>query len=704
MQKMYKPFRIGVLFVILAAMMTLFILTLYRIQVVEAVATEDNTYPVGRIISRRVPLAAARGNIYDRNGVLLASGRASYNITINHAQLTGALDPVTNARMANDIILELVYAALEAGVPYNDTFPVTLGAPFDFLAGMSPTQRSRLDTYIDYHTRALNRDMTASELMTWMRRHYGIDMTTGIAEARIISGIRWELELRLIPPLAHLPPYIFAEDVPVEFAIMIEERGLIGVNIETGFVREYHTPYAAHLLGYVGRIPNYLVEQFVHELGYPLDAVIGRTGVELAFESYLRGVDGVKILEISTGGTVVGMEIIEEPQPGQHVYLTLDINLQAEAERALRDYIRYTNAQRFYDELDEITGGAVVVLDVRTGELLASASYPTFDPRTRVQNITMLNNDPARPLFNRALNGRYVPGSTFKMVTALAGMREGSIARWTQFNCVGVYRRLEADGFIISCHIVHAGGSGHGRRDVVQALAISCNYFFFETASRIHLGGRLAGTAMATAAADFGLGVSSGLQIEGTLGVLDSPERRDAIEGDGWWSAYTLTTAFGQGHNLFTPLQLANYTATIANQGVRNNLTLLRRVRSHNLTETLYVHTPTVANVIEEAYYISIIHAGMVEASRTGTGRSVFADFRIPTASKTGTVQREGAQMNDATFVAYAPANNPRIAVAVVIERGGSGSAIMPIARDIFDFYFTDRPTLPAPAFGELIP
>ncbi|MCL2408375.1 MAG: penicillin-binding transpeptidase domain-containing protein [Oscillospiraceae bacterium] len=708
MQKLYKPFRVGLLFTVLAVMMALFVLTLYRLQIVDAQAAGDGLPPVS-FTSRNVTTVAARGNIYDRNGVLLVSGRPALNITLDWTQLAGPNSPNSPARR-NEIILDLIYDTLDAGLSYTDTFPVTPGPPFEFLTDMTATQRRRLDRYIEFHWRSLNPDITASELLDWMRRHYQIDYTIGINDARLIMGVRYELEIRRI--IGDIPPYTFAYDVPHDLVASLAERNKHGVNIENTFVRKYHTPYAAHLLGYVGSITEAMFERFVTELGYPMDAIVGRAGAELAFEEYLRGIAGQKTVITNIYGTVTDVFVEREPVPGNHVFLSIDIGQQQLAEHALRDHIYRLNNDPYRSELDRIPGGAVVVTDVRTGEVLASASYPTFDLATRTENFAALSQDPNRPMFNRATMGIYSPGSTFKMVTAFTALREGTATRWSQISCTGLYR-IAAPGtdeiiFTARCWILPVAGVGHGSLNVVESLAHSCNYFFFETMARIPGHAFEAGYAMGEASREFGLGVPTGIQIGESTGRVGDPAFKREWYTDpnqhGWWLADTAVTAFGQGYNMFTPVQLATYTATIANDGVRNALTLLSRVRSNDLSQVIYAHTPYVQHVIEETDYISYLQAGMVGASNWGTARSMFADYRIQVASKTGTVQRTYEDVNTGLFVAYAPANNPEIAIAIVVERGGSGAAIMGIARDIFDYYFAEARRFPVMAYGDLRP
>jgi len=691
---MYTPARIGLIFVIMAIMLTVYVSALYVIQIHNPMILDENQAP-RRYITRVSTLTAARGNIYDRNGVLLASGRPSYNIKIDWWALRASPD-------ANDIVQELVYAAMDEGLTYTDTFPVTRGAPFEFLTNMSTVQQNRLNAYYEFHQ--IDPDITVSELLAWMRNHYKIDYTVGILDARLIIGVRYELEIRAI--VHSISPYVFAYDVGSDFVTYLEERGLTGVYDESTFVREYHTTSASHLLGYIGAMTAEEYEIY-RDRGYPMDAVVGKVGAEFAFEEYLHGSSGEQTIRMREDGTVVSVEVTKDPVPGQHVSLTLDLDLQIATEHALRSQIDIINLERTEEEEEMIPGGAVVVTNVHTGEILAAASYPTFSLQTLSEDWAFLQSDPAYPMLNRATQGRYSPGSTFKMVTALAALRHiDTITRYYPINDTGVFDRYEAEGFVAQCWIFGDVRVGHGNVDIVQAIERSCNYYFLQVSDWFP-GGALTGAEfLAEAAQELGLGRSTGLEIPENSGRLALPEVKRELLDEGWFTADTLLAGFGQGLNRFTPVQMANYAATLANGGTLYSLSILHRVRSSDFSETLFLHTPEVLNVIEDTQNIAIIQEGMLEVSRgnLGTARSVFRNYPIAVASKTGTVQVEGREMNDGMFVCYAPANNPEIAISIVVEKGGSGSAIMNIARIIFDHYFMTESTFLAAPYGELIP
>jgi len=708
MQKMYTPIRIGLLFSVLAVIMAVYIVNLYIIQIHQPRIAGADQAP-HRLITRRSTIAAARGNIYDRNGVLLASGRPSYNIKLDWRQLRGAPD-------ANQSILALIYASMDEGLSYTDTFPVTRGAPFEFLVNMTSVQRNRLNAYLEYHN--LNPDIPVSDLLAWMRNHYRIDYTVGILDARLIIGVRYELEVRMI--VHTINPYVFSSDVSTSFVSYLEERSLTGVFIENNFVREYHTPHAPHIIGYVGAMTAEEFERY-RELDYPMDAIVGKVGVEFAFEHLLHGRQGEEVTRMIDNGTIVSHEVTRAPVPGQHVYLTLDLDLQIVTENALRTQIdlinnerEIANQRREEDEQEDlIPGGAVVVTNVNTGEILAAASFPTFNPARLSEDWSTLSNDPNNPMLNRATHGRYTPGSTYKMVTALAALRHiNQVTRYYPIEDTGRFDAFEGEGWVAFCWVYRRFGYGHGWVDIVQALECSCNFYFLSVSDWFP-GGRLEGARiMAATAQEFGLGVSTGIEVTENIGQLATPEvkhelfERGIVDYPTWFAADTLLAGFGQGLNRFTPVQLANYAATIANGGTLYSMSILQRVAYSDFSGFPHMHTPVVLNVMEDIENIEIIQEGMIAASRgrRGTARPVFGDYEVLVASKTGTVQIEGRAINDGVFVCYAPANNPEIAISIVVEKGGSGSAIMAIARMIFDHYFMMEGTFLVQPYGSMIP
>lgn len=669
MDKFIRPSRIAYLFVFVSLLLGIYAFTLYKLQIVDgAKYLEDSVGSVAQTST----VYAARGSILDRNGVLLVSDKPVYNVKLSRAKLLKEDDP-------NGIVLDVIRAAIDYKVPYTDTFPVTMSGPFSYVVNMSETQSSRLADYLEYFD--LAEDISATELIAWMRDHYGISYTMPAEDARLIIGVRYELELRAVISIAD---YTFAEDVDVDFITYLLEHNSACVSVESNPAREYHTKYAAHLLGNIGRMNSDEYEKY-KDKGYSLNSYIGKSGVEAAFEEYLHGTDGVKTVYTDSSGAVTGVTMQSPVKAGNSVYLSIDIALQAAAEDALSARIAAMNAERTEDQ-EKAEGGAVVVLDVKNGSALALASYPSYDLSTFGRDYAALSADPLNPMVNRATQGTYNPGSTFKMVTALAGLKNDKISYYTTVKDEGIYTAYQ--DYRPKCWIYP---SNHGTLNVVGALENSCNYFFY------WLGDQLGADAISETASEFGLAQKTGIEIEEYSGTLATPEFKQEKLNEGWWAADTLITAIGQGHNMFTPIQIADYVATIANGGTLYKTSVLSYITDFDYTDVLLRREPEVKNVIDDPNgYFGILQAGMRAVAATGTASEIFKNYPHPVAAKTGTIQSDTAKMNNGVFVCYAPADDPQIAIAVVVEKGGSGSALASIAKDILDVYFSRTSEAPA--------
>lgn len=663
MKKFFQPARLVILFILLALLLSVYGSTLYDLQIVKG--AEYLEASKSNVVTEHT-VTASRGDILDRNGSVLISSVPVYNITVTRLQLLTTEDP-------NGTLLGLINAAEKAGVEYNDSFPVTKTPTFSYIDDMSDSQRSTLDFYLEYFS--LDKNISTSDLIVWMKDHYGIDYTTDLPDARKVIGIRYELELRVIN---NMSDYIFAEDVDTDFISVIEEQNFAGVNIQVSSRREYHTEYAAHLLGYTGLMTAEEYEQYSED-GYPMDAVVGKDGVELAFEKYLHGQDGVERVTTTSGGATTGILTKKEAQAGSNVYLTIDIGLQAAAEAALADTIDTLNASRKENQ-DKATGGAIVAIDPNSGELLACASYPTYDISTLLDNYEEISQDSSNPLFNRATMGTYSPGSTFKMVTAYAALSTGKIGRWTTITDEGIYTKYK--DYQPRCWIYP---NNHGTLTVVGALENSCNYFFYSVGDEMGI------DTITKTAELFGFGSPTGVEIPEVSGVVSSADYKRAAIGEDWWAGDTLQSAIGQGYHQFTPIQIAAYTASIANGGTLYNTTLLNRVMSHDYQTVEYDNSPTVKNTIDNSEgYIDVLKEGMEAVVDSGSASAVFSNYKVDVAAKTGTVQSSTSSINTGVFVCYAPADDPEIAIAVVVEHGGSGSAITTAAKAVLDYYFAE--------------
>lgn len=671
--RIFKSTRIAAIFVIMAVLLSIYTSALYDLQITKG----DNYLEASRnAIATTRTIQAPRGSILDRNGVPLVYDRTVYNVVINRSILMRDDSP-------NSIILELCNLCDEHNIEYTDTFPVTEVAPFSYVADMDDTQRSRLGDYYEYFN--LKDSTMAADLISWMRQHYGVDYTLSVADARKILGVRYEMECRLI---TMLPDYLFIEDATADEISVIMEQDFPGVEVQTSTKREYATPYAAHLLGYVGKMDSETYEKYKDKPGYGVNTDIGQDGVEAAFEEYLHGINGSVTYTTDEKGNVTGILSETPAEGGNNLYLTIDIDLQAAAEDALKNTIEDINANKKEDE-DSARGGAVVVRDVNSGEVLVLASYPSYDPATIKENYNELAADELEPIFNRATLGEYNPGSTFKMVTALAGLKTGKITENTWIEDKVVY--TEYSDYQPRCW----KSSGHGNLNVVGALENSCNYFFYTISEWIGI------DAIESVAREFGFGQKTGIEIAESAGVVASREYKKEVLNDGWWAADTLITSIGQGHNNFTPLQIASYVAAIANDGTVYGSTLLRYIKSADYSETIKTHGNSIISQVEDdGNYLSILRRGMRAVAATGTAAATFADYPVKIAAKTGTVQTEASAQNTGVFVCYAPYDNPQIAISVVVEGGRSGSALAGIAKEILDVYF-DSDTVETVKNGE---
>ena len=504
-------------------------------------------------------------------------------------------------------------------------------------------------------------------------------------DARAVAGILYELALRS-SGVYQANEYVFAQDVDIDFISRVKEQALTGAVIEATTVRQYHTPYAAHLLGRVTPIFPEEVEYYtsLDEDGdgvadYSLNDTVGRDGVEQAFESYLRGDAGVRTVERNKQGKIVSETWRVEPQPGDNVMLTLDIGLQGYVENVLASSVPAI-------DVEENTGGAAcVVLDVDTAEVLACASYPTYDIANYNANYNQYAADPAEPLLNRALPGLYAPGSTFKMVTAVAGLETGVIEPDTEIEDLGRYTYWSSPQPM--CWIYWQRGTTHGWINVSEAIEVSCNYFFYEVGREVGI------DVLVDYATRFGLGQYTGIELFEEKGVMASPEFTESLGGT-WYEGSVLSVAIGQESSQFTPVQLANYIATLVNGGTRNAVHLLKEVKSSDFSQVEYTYEPQVLGTIEiETENLQAVKAGMLALTTQGSVSQHFRDLPFQAGGKTGSAQVDDQTDANAIFVCFAPYDDPEVALALVVERGGSGSELGAMAADILSYYFSVQET-----------
>lgn len=651
--------RVYVLLGFFGAFLVLFFAVLYNAQVVNG--TENRARSISSNTASET-VTASRGIITDRNGKVLVSNRLAYTLVVDKSGF-GKDDAALNGA-----IWRLIALCQEQGVAWNDTLPMT--------TGNSPrlTTKSTGETFREYlKDNKLPTDGDSEALLEAMRTLYGIDSSYTTAQARLIAGVRYELDGR--------SSYTFAEDVSTELLGRITDGKYQGVTIKTAAARVYDTKLAAHILGTVGAIwqEEWRSDESTGyvgyaDKGYSMNDLVGKDGVEKAFEEYLHGKDGKRLITTGENGKITGELYTREPQPGGTVALTIDIDLQQVVEDTLAETI-----QGMIDKDSNERGGAAVVIGVGTGEILACASYPTYDLETFNQDYKELLADERLPMFNRATQGVYAPGSTFKLCTSVAALEEGIITPSTIIEDKGIYTYYRDPQPM--CWIWRQAHTTHGRINVSQAIVDSCNYFFYEV-------GRLTGIAkLDEYASAFGLGQSTGIETGDVSGALASPEWAESHDRE-WTDGQTITAAIGQSYNLFTPIQLANYVATLVSGGEHYEAHLLKNVKSYDNSRIIDVYGKGPLNDLNISdSTMAAVTKGMHDLTHDSLA-GAFSRCVVEAGAKTGSAQ-VGTDIANGTFVAYAPYDDPEIAIAIVVEKGGSGSLLANAAVDIINAWFT---------------
>lgn len=662
--------RVYVLLGFFCAFLVLFFSVLYDAQVVHG--SENRARSITSNTASET-VTASRGIITDRNGKVLVSNRLAYTLVVDKSSFG------KDEAALNDAIWQLIQLCQEQGVTWNDTLPMTTGS--------SPqlTSKSLTESFREYlDDNKLPTDGGSAEVLAAMRKLYKVDDSYTDAQARLIVGVRYELDGR--------SSYTFAEDVSTELLGRITDGKYRGVTIKTAAARVYNTKLAAHILGTVGAIwqEEWRSDESTGYVGYAdkgynMNDLVGKDGVEKAFEEYLHGKDGKRLITTDENGKITGELYTREPQPGGTVALTIDIDLQQVVEDTLASTI-----QGMIDKDSNERGGAAAVIQVGTGEVLAMASYPTYDLETFNQDYDELVKDERLPMFNRATQGVYAPGSTFKLCTSVAALEEGIITPSTIIEDKGIYTYYVDPQPM--CWIWRQAHTTHGRINVSQAIVDSCNYFYYEV-------GRLTGIKkLDEYATAFGLGQSTGIEIGDVSGVPASPEWAEAHDRE-WTDGQTITAAIGQSYNLFTPLQLANYVATLVSGGEHYEAHLLKNVKSYDNSRVIDVYGKGPLNDLNISdSTMAAVTKGMHDLTYDSL-RSAFSRCVVEAGAKTGSAQ-VGTDIANGTFVAYAPYDDPEIAIAIVVEKGGSGSLLANAAVDIINAWFT-RDGTGATAAGE---
>lgn len=711
--------RFRVLSALSLAVLGIYLVVLFNIQVVHH---EDYLAKSTQTITRVETVTASRGIITDRSGRTLVSNQYAYSLTFDPSLLKAGENQ-------NAAILRLLQLCREQGVDWEDNLPLsqsdsprfTVDALTDtqksyflaYLRNLKPAREllaayvrrnpsllkepakgepaldpaSAKDTDLLKQTKAsalsntllLKAGITPAKLLEWMREDMDVDSSCSQEDARLILGVRYELQLRKLG--ANNNPYILVENVDVEFCSLISDGAFQGAQVSRTSTRAYETTYAAHVLGLVGAISDYTDE--LKEAGYKASDTIGISGVESAFEEYLRGTDGKRVTSVNSDGKITGEYYKTEPRSGYTVELTLDLDLQQAVENTLSVKVAQLNEK---DGLESRGAGAAVI-KVGTGEVLALASYPTYDLSTYRQDFTELSADPAKPLFNRATSTPYAPGSTLKPATAVAALESGVTTPSETVFDPGYWMYPSTTWKVPTYCWNH---SGHGRVNATSAITNSCNTYFMEMGYRMGL------DTLNEYYSAFGLGEPTGIEIGESTG-------RQAVNEAGQDQAPW--AAFGQANQEYTPLQLANYIATLVSGGKHCPAHLLKSVKSYDNSEIIATGSTEPLNTISISdSTLQAVKKGML--GYTTNGGSVAVPFRncvVSAGAKTGTAQIGGA-MKNGVFVAFAPYDEPEIAVALVLENADAGAVLASTAVDIINSYFSQDDAVSILPENQLVP
>ena len=645
---------------------------LFNLQIVkgeEYRATSDTR------LTRETTLKAARGSILDSKGNEIAGTRTSYTLELYNSKVS--------TEDLNTSILNMINVLEKNGDKYKDTFPIKTN-PFEYTI-----TDEELKTFKEEND--LEESLSAEEAFYYFKNKYEIQQEN-IEDVRKIIVVRYRISKE---GYSSTNPLTIATDISNESIQIFNESSskFSGIHIAIEPVRKYQQKsLASHILGYVGKI-NEDEYKARKEEGYTQNDYIGKTGIEYVFEEYLKGEDGVKQIDMAVDGTSTGEYVTKEAVAGSDVVLTIDANLQAVAEEALKNNIEKIRNGSFAESYDA-KSGAVVVTNVKTGEILALVSYPDFEPElfiTGISNEKWAEYSENEALFNRAVQGAYAPGSIFKMITGIAGLETGAITKDEKIHTEGIYQRWHKP----HCWIWDDYRMTHGNINVSEAIKHSCNCFFYEVGYRMGI------DALERYARYFGLGEKTGIELpletSGTLASKTLYEER----GLDWQAGITLSAAIGQAENNFSPIQMAKYISMLTNKGKNIDISIVKTIIRPDGTEVeqdeidsfvnnkLNIEQSNIEDIQINEENLKAILEGMrtVTTEEGGTAYSMFKGFDIEVGGKTGSTENPNSYVN-AWFAGFAPFDEPEISVVVFVENGGHGSYTAEVARDIMEEYF----------------
>lgn len=674
MKKDFKS-RMNILVSFVVVIFVIFSMKLVQYQIIDG---EENLEKSNTSIRFRQSITAARGDIVDSFGVPVVSSQPVFNVILNKAYLQNS--------MTNQRIMQVLEIFRNNQDPVNDILPLENDPPYKFVEAKE-TEISRLRDTLE-----LNIYATEDDIIKKLADRYSMEEVPSELW-RAVGGVRYSME-RAGYSLSN--PYTIAKDVEMDTVSIIAEnsRELGGVEIYETSRRLYEDgTLLPHVLGTIG--PIYAEEyEELKSKGYSINDVLGKDGLEKSYESYLKGTDGMVEIEKNIYGEIVSKDVIEQPSPGSTLHLTIDAQLQKKANELLKKQmdILHTKESQWGKEA---SGISMVVLNPKTGAVLAVANYPSYDLNYYSTRYSEYASDENNPLFNRAFQGLYRPGSSFKPVVATAALQAGLIEENTRHICTGQYQFYAATGWFPSCALNRA----HGNINVKDALKVSCNTFFYD------VGRRLGIEAINDTAHRLGLAVKTGLEVPEKTGVIAGPDQRAAL-GQTWEGGDVIQAAIGQSDTVVTTVQLATYAATIANKGKRVNTHIIESIQSHDGNETIYKTPITVlSEIIDAGNTFSAVEQGMLMASQEGAASRYLSGLPYEIASKTGTAQVGPVEDNiyNATTIAYGPVSDPELAIALVAEKAGNGYYLTETVRDIFAEYYRLKELRKNPNWEELL-
>lgn len=667
-----KNVRYNILYILVYIVGIILIFQLFNLQIVHG---EEYLQRANSRLTRETKIRAARGNILDCNGNVLAGNEIKYSLKIYKSKI--------DEQNLNTTILNAIFVLEKNGDKYNDDFPININ-PVSF----KYENQERINKWLEEND--LADGTTAEQALEYFIDEYSLKQYS-LEEARKIIAVRYGIDVN---GYSSMRGYEISPEVCEKSVAQIEEmnHSFPGINIEYRPIRKYYySSHASHVLGYVGKIGN---EEYTQNEGYELDDYIGKTGIEYVCEKFLKGKDGLKQTDMSIDGTTTGEYITEEAISGSNVMLTIDAKVQQVAEKALKENIEKIN-NGDYGEKREVYAGSVVVLNVKTGEVISMVSYPDFEPQLFVDGISTekWNEYTVKgrsALINRTMQSAYAPGSIFKMVPAIAGLETGKITKDEQIECAGIY----PGGYKPKCWYYTTYGRGHGYLTVSQAIQKSCNCYFYEVGTRIGIDN------IEKYATYFGLGQKTNIELPGEIsGTLAGKKLYEKLD-EAWYYGNTLSAVIGQAENNFTPIQMARYIAMLTNGGKKLDLTIIKDIINNQgesikteevkdyINKRLGIEKTSEENLNIQKENLKTVLEGMQSVTEEGgTAYSVFKDFPIQVGGKTGSAEA-GNDKTNAWFVGFAPYENPEIAVVVLVENGAHGYYSAEVTKEIMEAYF----------------